>query len=371
MNAHFVVAVMAVTTLGCKLKLEASLKAFEAGSGHAIVHVVTEPGAEIGCDQPMCSSGVPPSGEVDLKFSPPVGGKTTVVVKGKKGFKKGEVVVDVSGKDLPPRLKVDDRGSIHCLPRYCSGTIALAPSASISVSTDPGAVFQIGSDTFTAGPDGKISAPLSLALRPPLEQQPLAKICVSHTRYGAKNIITTIPVTMTIPSKGASSVKADLDIDVVEKNLAKFFAGVTTGPVLFPWEKPGTPAKGRRAAAFVYEDDCYDAGSPDATVADLDVVAIAENSKRVGQCTYHSPTRHEGRHGDDVRSERNGLRPHHREGPRDEDIRGAEGMSLELHSAEGRPRTRGHVVRRPRRRREVGRIVRPMIMMTKRSVFIP
>lgn len=285
--ARLAVAAIAITTIGCKLKVEGSMKGFEEGTIKPIVHVVSEPGADVTCDQPGCfSTKVPPSGEVDLTFSAP--GATSVVVKGKKGFKKGQVVVDITGKDLPPRLTVDDRGSFSCSPGSCSGTIALAPSSSVTATTDPATVFKIGADTVTAGADGKIAAPLSLTLSPPLPQQPLSKICVGFKRLDAKNVITSVPITVTFPNKGTSTVKADLDIDVVEKNLAKHLAGVEKGPVLFPWEKPGTPARGKRAAAFIYEDDCYDAGAPDATVADLDVVAVAVNSKRAGECTYHS-----------------------------------------------------------------------------------
>jgi hypothetical protein len=287
-GARFVVVAMAVTTMGCKLKVEASMKGFEVDTIKPIIHVVTDPGATIDCELPGCYGTVPPSGQLDLTLSAPEAGKEIVVVKAKKGFKKGQVTVDLSGKTLPPKLALDDDGSFICRSRNCSGTITLAPSASVAGTSEPGTIFKIGNDTLTAGADGKVAGPLSLTLTPPLAQQPLSKICVGFTRYSTKNVMTTVPMTVTFPDKQSSSVTSPIDVDLVEKNLAKFLAGVTNGPVLFPWEKPGTPAKGKRAAAFVYENDCYDAGAADATVGDLDVVAVAENSKRVGDCTYHS-----------------------------------------------------------------------------------
>jgi hypothetical protein len=100
--------------------------------------------------------------------------------------------------------------------------------------------------------------------------------------------MVTAPVTLTFPDKALAATNAELQLNVVEKSLATFLATVTEGPVLFPWEKPGQPAKGKRAAAFVYADDCYDAGAKGATVADLDVVAVATATQREGSCSFVS-----------------------------------------------------------------------------------
>jgi hypothetical protein len=286
------VVLLALSTVGCKLKLEASMKGFKESSPDiAIVHVVSERDADINCSAPSCSSKkVPYSGEVDLEIPMPSGdAPKTVFVTGKKGPRKNQVLVDLAGKGIPAKLAVDtDHGTISCPPRACSGAIALVPSSNVSLTTEPGTLLQIGTDKLTAGPDGTIKGPLALPLSPSLEKQPLDKICLGLTFDQPKRPITTVPVTMTFPDKTTATTTAELDVELMEKSLSTMLADVTKGPVLFPWEKPGQAAKGKRAAVFVYSNDCYDAGAAGATVGDLDVVAVAENSTRTGECTYTS-----------------------------------------------------------------------------------
>lgn len=288
-----VVTLFALSTLGCKLKLEASMKGFKESSPNTVVvHVVSERDAQINCSSPSCSmTTVPYSGEVDLEFPMPSGdGPKTVIVTGKKGPRKNQVIVDLSGKGMPAKLTVDaNHGTVSCQPRNCSGTIALVPSSNVFLQTEPGAVFQVGTDKLTAGPDGTLKGALSsVQLSPTLDKQPLDKICLGLTWDQPKRTIVTVPVTVTFPDKTVASTSAELDVELVEKSLSTSLAEITKGPVLFPWEKPGVAAKGKRAAVFVYNNDCYDAGAAGATVGDLDVVAVAENSTRTGECTYTS-----------------------------------------------------------------------------------
>jgi hypothetical protein len=286
------VALLGLSTMGCKLKLEASMKGFKESSPNiVIVHVVSERDADINCSSPSCSSTkVPYSGEVDLEIPMPSGdAPKTIFVTGKKGPRKNQVVVDLAGKGMPAKLVVDaNHGTISCQPRACSGSIALVPSSSVNLTTEPGTLLQIGNDKLTAGADGTIKGPLTLALTPSLDKQPLDKICLGLTFDQPKRTITSVPVTMTFPDKTVAKTTAEIDVELMEKSLSTMLADVSKGPVLFPWEKPGQPAKGKRAAVFVYNNDCYDAGAAGATVGDLDVVAIAENSTRTGECTYTS-----------------------------------------------------------------------------------
>ena len=278
--------------MGCKVKLEASMKGFKENSPNiAIVHVVSERDADITCSAPSCTTTkVPYSGEVDLEISMPSGdAPKTVFVNAKKGPRKNQVIVDLAGKGIPAKLVVDaNSGQISCQPRSCLGTIALVPSSNVSLFTEPGATFQIGSDKLTAGADGSLKGPIAIPLTPSLDKQPLDKICLGLTFDQPKRTIVSTPVTMTFSDKTTSTTTAELDVELVEKSLSTALAEVTKGPVLFPWEKPGQAAKGKRAAVFVYNHDCYDAGAAGATVGDLDVVAVAENSTRTGECTYTS-----------------------------------------------------------------------------------
>jgi hypothetical protein len=156
------------------------------------------------------------------------------------------------------------------------------------LKTQPGTVLQIGSDELTASADGVITGPLNLAMTPPLEKQRLDKICVGFTPDQTSQTAATTTMTITFPDKSTSSTRAELQLAPVEKSFAKYLADVTKGPIVFPREKPGQPARGKRAAVFVDSDDCYDAGVADATVADLDVVAVADSKTRTGECKYKS-----------------------------------------------------------------------------------
>lgn len=56
------------------------------------------------------------------------------------------------------------------------------------------------------------------------------------------------------------------------------------GPVVFPWEKAGAPATGKRAAVYISGNTCYDAGHSGAAIADLDVIATSDTKERVIDC---------------------------------------------------------------------------------------
>jgi hypothetical protein len=275
-------------SVGCKLKIDGKVTGFKEGSiDTVLVHVVTDPGAEITCTPCKPGLKVPESGELDIEAPFTAEGSKTLFINGKKSLKKGTTYVDMGGS-TPVKLAVDPaHGTITCLPRDCSGTIDLAPSSKVFFKSEPGTILQIGTEKLTAT-DGSISSPLLLAMTPSLDKQLLDHICVGFTVTQTETTMVTAPVTLTFPDKALAATNAELQLNVVEKSLATFLATVTEGPVLFPWEKPGQPAKGKRAAAFVYADDCYDAGAKGATVADLDVVAVATATQREGSCSFVS-----------------------------------------------------------------------------------
>lgn len=287
-----VIIALALTSVGCKLKVEATPVGFKEGSGDTvIVHVVTTSGADITCSTDWCpKTKVPSSGEVDVEVTIPSSAEhKRVFIQAKKGPRKGELLVDLE-TGLPPKLAVTPSyGTISCEPRKCSGILKLVPSPELSVSADPGTVFAIGTDTITVPADGHVTAPFTLAYSPPLEKMPLAKVCVGSVPAGtASPALATATIRATFPDAATSTATAELDMLSLERDLARFLKDVTKGPVAFAWEKAGTPAKGKRTAVYVDGNDCYDAGAKDAVVADLDVVAVSESQKREGECTYTS-----------------------------------------------------------------------------------
>lgn len=288
------VAAVALASMGCKIKVEAKPVGFKEGSGDTIVvHVVTERGAEISCSTDWCpKQKVPDSGEVDVDVTIPPGTETKrVFIQAKKGPRKGELVLDLA-TGLPPKLAVvPSYATVSCEPRKCSGLIKLVPAPAISISADPGTVFEIGADKVTVPAGGYVSAPFNLAYSPPLEKLPLSKICVGLVSGATTSTpLTTTTITATFPDKVKSTAKADFDMASVERDLSQFLKDVTKGPLAFSWEKAGAPARGKRSAVYVDGSHCYDAGANDAVVGDLDVVAVSESQERIGECTYTSPS---------------------------------------------------------------------------------
>ena len=293
-RARTAVIALALMSVGCKIKVEAKPVGFKEGSGDTIVvHVVTTSGADITCSTDWCpKTKVPSSGEVDVEVTiPPGTEQKRVFIQAKKGPRKGELLLDLEA-GLPPKLSVTPGyGTISCEPRKCSGLLKLVPAPQLSISADPGTVFEIGTDKITVPADGYVSAPFTLTYSPPLDKMPLAKICVGSVSGGrASTPLTTTTLAATFPDKVKSSAKVELDMASVESDLAQFLKDVAKGPVAFAWEKSGAPAKGKRTAVYVDGSHCYDAGAKDAVVADLDIVAVSESQERIGECTYTSST---------------------------------------------------------------------------------
>lgn len=280
--------VLALTTTGCKLKLSAKVKGFKADSDDTVlVHVTSEEGADIFCEWCGAITKVPAGGETDIEVKIPYDAKTKkLTIKGRKGSRKeGEVMVDFE-KELPPKLSVNDYGGLSCEPRKCTGTINLVPDASFfMLDAVPGTQIEIGSDKFTVptGSDGHITGPLkSIALNPPLQKWALMDVCTGKREDG--RVIASAPVTVTFPDGVKVTTTASFKREIIQRDLTAKLGEVSKGPVLFPWEKAGTPATGKRAAVYLGGGVCFDAGHTGATIADLDVIATSQVQERVVEC---------------------------------------------------------------------------------------
>lgn len=284
--ARGVVAAIALTTMGCKMKLEATPTGPAPGApGKIRVHLVGAGGAQVTCSAGACQSAkLPYSGEGDLDVTPPSGDEKTVVITAKKGIRRGSAKVDLGAGGTGATLAVN-HGSFDCIPTGCRGTIALAPSSSVSVDAQAGTTIDIGGEKLTVPAAGSLRSPLKLALASPIEKQPLATICTGHETPSA--VLGSTTITVTVPGKAPLSATAPLEAVIAETDLANALAEIAKGPVVFPWEKSGVAAKGKRAAVFVFGGSCYDAGASGATVADLDVIAIADIQTREDECVYH------------------------------------------------------------------------------------
>lgn len=276
------VALVASSTMGCKLKLEANVTGPTPGSSDKVRVHVSADGAEVSCSNDACTpQKVYYSSDIDVKI--PTTEPKTVTLTAKKGLRRGTVTLDLGAGGAGSKLEYA-KGQITCLPVGCKGRLDIAPSAKISLDAPAGTTVDIGGEKLTVPASGTLNAALKLAISPPIDKQPLDKVCTGSN--AASTVFTSTTITLTMPGKPPMTAKADIDAALVEQGLSLALADVKKGAVVFPWEKPGQAATGKRAAVYTDGAYCYDAGTPGATVADLDIVAVGNVETRDEKCTY-------------------------------------------------------------------------------------
>jgi hypothetical protein len=281
------VALFCLSLVGCKLEIEASVTGPVPGSPDKVrVKVSGTGGAELSCSDNACESKkLPTYGQDTIDVTVPPGPKKTVEIKVKKGLRKGSVTIDLAAGGAGSSLALKD-GNLSCLPIGCKGRIDIAPGARISLEAPAGTTIDVGGEKLTVPASGTLTSPLKLAASPAIQTMTLDKICTGLTSSNKGTVLASPTITVTLPGKPPMSLKADLDLPLAEQGLSLALADVKKGPVTFPWEKPGEAAKGKRAAVYTSGRVCHDAGAGGATVADLDVIAIAETSSREDECRY-------------------------------------------------------------------------------------
>src|SRR5690606_34474370 len=221
-----------------------------------IVHVVSEKGAELKCSSDACATTkVPDTGEVDLEVKLPSGSSKSVFLSGKKGLKKKQIYVDLSA-GTPPTLTVK-AGDIKCVPDGCTGTLTIAPSPEVLIEAAAGTLVEIEGEKVKVPEGGSATLAFPSPLSPPLEKQPLTKVCAGYVSSTKPSpILGSTTLSLTFPDGRKSTAKIDIDAHLVEKGLSKGLAEIENGPIVFPWEKAGTPARGKRAGVYVNGDYC-------------------------------------------------------------------------------------------------------------------
>lgn len=277
-----IAALLAASTSGCKVKLEANVTGPTPGASDKVRVHVTADGAEVSCSNDACTpQKVNYSANIDVKV--PTTEPKVVTLTAKKGLRRGSVTIDLGAGGAGSKLEYA-KGQITCLPVGCKGRLDVAPSAKISLEAPAGTTVDIGGEKLTVPASGSLDAPLGLAISPPIEKQPLDKVCTGTN--AASTVFTSTTITITMPGKPPMTAKADIDAALVEQGLSLALVEVKKGAVVFPWEKPGQPARGKRAAVYADGAYCYDAGTPGATVADLDIIAVGTVESRDDKCTY-------------------------------------------------------------------------------------
>jgi hypothetical protein len=287
MRAPVVALAFALASTGCKLKVEASVTGPAGGAGDAVrVRVVGPSGAELTCSDGACEqTKVPYSGQTDINVKVPPGDPKTVDIKVKKGIRTGSVTLDLGAGGAGSTLTVR-RGQIACLPTGCKVRIDIAPRPRLSLEAPPGSTIDVGGETLTVPVSGKLAAPLKLAVSPAIQEMSLDKICSGVADPKEPTVLASTTITVTLPGRAPMSTAAELDLALAEQGLSLALFDMKKGPVVFPWEKPGQASKGKRAGVYSTGRVCHDAGATGATVADLDVVALAVPETREDECVY-------------------------------------------------------------------------------------
>jgi hypothetical protein len=284
-GAFVLVAAFAVSTAGCKLKLEATVTGPAAGATDKVrVHVTGTEGSELNCSGDACEpTKIPYFGSFDIDVKVPATEPKIVTLTNKKGLRRGSTTIDLGAGAAGSTLRVE-KGVITCLPTGCKGRIDIAPASKIALEAPAGTTVDVGGEKLTVPASGSLASPLALVLSPPIDKQPLEKVCTGSN--ASSTVLTSTTVTVTLPGKSPMTATAALDFALAEQGLSLALVEVKKGAVVFPWEKPGEAAKGKRAAVYADGAYCYDAGTPGATVADLDIVAVGTVETRDDKCTY-------------------------------------------------------------------------------------
>lgn len=278
------VAALALSTVGCSVQVDATVTGPVGWSTDKVrVKVVGTGPSDLTCSDGACEpTRIPSSGETTIEVKVPPGPAKVVTITIKKGIRRGSATIDLAAGGTGSMLKVE-KGVITCIPTGCRGRIDIAPASKISLDAPAGSTIEVGGEKFTVPASGSLVSPLKLAISPSIEKQPLDKICTLGT---SSTVFTSTTLTLTLPGKSPMTAKADLDMALAEQGLSLALVEVKKGAVVFPWEKPGEAAKGKRAAVYADGARCIDAGTTGATVADLDVIAVGDVETREDQCVY-------------------------------------------------------------------------------------
>lgn len=279
------VATLALSTVGCGVQVDATVTG-PVGFSTDKVHVkVVGPGpADLTCSDGACEPmRLPSNGKTTIDVKVPPGPAKVVTITIKQGIRSGSATLDLAAGAAGSTLNVE-KGVIICLPTGCRGRIDIAPASKISLEAPAGTTIEVGGEKFTVPASGALDSPLKLAISTPIDKQPLDKICTG--RATSSTVFTSTTLTLTFPGKSPMTARADLDMALAQQGLSLALVGVRKGAVVFPWEKPGDAAKGKRAAVYTDGAYCYEAGTTGATVADLDVIVVSDVDTREDQCVY-------------------------------------------------------------------------------------
>lgn len=282
-------AALALSTTACKVDVEATVEGPVFGAPDKMrVTVIGAGGSDITCSDNACEpKKADSSGRAWIEVKVPAGESKVVTVTSKKGLRRGSKTIDLGAGGRGSRIELT-KGGIMCLPAGCKGRLDVAPAPKITLEAAAGTTVDVGGEKLTVPASGTLSSPLKLAGAPSLEKHSLDKICTGGT--ASPTAVTSTTLTVTLPGKPAMTTKVDIDTALLEQSLSFALADVKKGPVVFPWEKPGEPAKGKRAAVYTDGSACYDSGAAGATVADLDVIAVATVETREDECVYRLTT---------------------------------------------------------------------------------
>jgi hypothetical protein len=141
------IAVLALATTGCKLKVEATVNGPTFDSTDKVsVKVVGTGGADLTCDNDACEpTKLAYSGQSNIDVKVPAGDPKLVTIKLRKGLRTGSTTLDLSAGGTGETLKVE-RGAITCVPSGCRGRLDIAAAPRISLEAPAGSTSEVGGE---------------------------------------------------------------------------------------------------------------------------------------------------------------------------------------------------------------------------------
>lgn len=285
-------ALLLVALSGCnrKLPLEAKVVGYKPGSSTILlVEVKSNSGARVECMDGglRCEKkdvGAPGAVnlEIDMKYAGAA--PMQVMLHAAHGPRENTLTLPLDASSgMPAKLDVAPDGKITCTFANCTGTLVLAPTAHLTLTTTAGTVAELGTSKATASAGGTIDADFVAPPVAALRSLSLRVLCATPAKS-----LGALPLTLTFPDQVKLTTSVALDAEVARRGFAAALEQVAKGPVVLPWEKPAEtiPAARRGILLLTPAGACSAGGAEDATLSTLAVVVLGTRSERKDACTY-------------------------------------------------------------------------------------
>lgn len=255
------------------------------------VHVTGKSGTFMRCyaGELKCDDFViGPSGAADLAIPIEVGKKFPDTIKFfsfKSSARAGTPTESALDLKKTPRV-VDTTAGAYVstigIGRKCDAIGTWGPIETFSMTTEPGAIVEVGGAKLTADSGGTISAPVKA-----FASKPFAELPLDQTLAGDENTDRgSFTMNVTYADNTKLTATLHLKAGMAKHHVGEWFKGIKKGPLLLPGEAGAKPGAGAHGAYRLSTDKIL--GSPK-TLKDIEYVLQEDDAgTRTFVCRYQS-----------------------------------------------------------------------------------